>query len=114
MSNRIHSSLLGAVVVLASCCVYLACSDDNSDAVKETSPDARVPTTSSSGTTSGATSSSGATSGGTSSGDAGPTDCVANPTTYLDIINACTTATRITKNPVLTQVLPDGGLPPLN
>lgn len=46
-------------------------------------------------------------------GDGGPSDCVMNPKTHAEIINACTTATKITKNPVLPKLRPDGGLPPL-
>ncbi len=48
--------------------------------------------------------------------DAGPdapTDCYLNPTTHIEIINACTTATKIAKSPVLVKLHPDGGLPPL-
>jgi hypothetical protein len=33
--------------------------------------------------------------------------------THLEIINACTDATGIAKNPVLPLLLPDGGLPQL-
>lgn len=44
-------------------------------------------------------------------GDSGPTDCVQNPQTHEEIINGCTTATRVTKNPTLPLLLPDGGLP---
>lgn len=46
-------------------------------------------------------------------GDGGPTDCVQNPQTHEEIINGCTTATRISKNPTLPLLLPDGGLPPI-
>ncbi len=74
----------------------LAACDASSSAIKE--PDA--------GSTS---SSSGAVPAGT---DAGP-DCVENPRTHLEILNACTTAQKITKNPTLPRLLPDGGLPPL-
>lgn len=49
----------------------------------------------------------------TDGGDGGPTDCVQNPQTHEEIINGCTTATRITKNPTLPLLLPDGGLPPI-
>lgn len=40
-------------------------------------------------------------------------DCVVSPITYLDILNACTDAEKVTKNPVLPLLLVDGGLPPL-
>lgn len=46
-------------------------------------------------------------------GDSGPTDCVQNPQTHEEIINGCTTATRVTKNPTLPLLLPDGDLPPI-
>jgi hypothetical protein len=39
-------------------------------------------------------------------------DCVKNPKTHLEIINACTTAQKIDKHPTLPLLLPDGGLPP--
>ena len=47
--------------------------------------------------------------------DADTTDasCFTNPQTHLEIINACTTAEKIDKHPVLPLQLPDGGLPPL-
>lgn len=49
--------------------------------------------------------------------DAGVTpddaSCFTNPTTHLEIINACTTAEKVYKNPVLPLRLADGGLPPL-
>nr|HEX4315264.1 hypothetical protein [Kofleriaceae bacterium] len=46
----------------------------------------------------------------------GPTvdaSCFTNPTTHLEIINACTTATAIYKDSHPPLTLPDGGLPPL-
>jgi len=47
--------------------------------------------------------------------DAGGPDasCFTNPTTNYEIINACTTAQKIYKNPVLPLLNPDGSLPPL-
>jgi hypothetical protein len=45
--------------------------------------------------------------------DAGVADCVVNPTTSADILNACTDAGFIDKTPVLTKLQADGGLPPL-
>jgi hypothetical protein len=73
--------------------------------------------TTSSGGTGGASSSSG--TGGAGTGDAGPDgaggapDCYPSPMTYLEIINACTTAQEIDLSPVLPLLEPDGGLPPL-
>ena len=45
--------------------------------------------------------------------DGATKDCFDNPKTHFEIINACTNATRIEKNPTLPKLLPDGGLPPL-
>jgi hypothetical protein len=61
-----------------------------------------------------ASSSSG--TGGAGKGDAGTggaPDCYPNPMTYLEIINACTTAQQVDVSPVLPLLEPDGGLPPL-
>lgn len=52
--------------------------------------------------------------GGSDGGDAGPGDCFMNPKTHYEIINACTDAVKIEKNPVLPKLLADGGLPPLD
>ena len=47
--------------------------------------------------------------------DGGAKDCYDNPQTHFEIINGCVAAnvTRVTKNPTLTNLLADGGLPPL-
>jgi hypothetical protein len=45
-----------------------------------------------------------------------PTDdasCFTNPTTHNELINACTDAQPIAKDPTLPLLLDDGGLPPL-
>lgn len=39
--------------------------------------------------------------------------CVQNPTTYLEIINACTDAVKIIKDSHPPLLNPDGTLPPL-
>jgi hypothetical protein len=84
--------------------LLLAACDDSSNAVKEPTPD------------SGTVDSGGPIDSGTptDAGSDAASDCVMNPKTHAEIINACTNATKITKNPVLTKLLPDGGLPPLN
>ena len=57
--------------------------------------------------------------GGSSPGkpDAGPTltdaGCYLNPQTNLQIINGCTDAGFVDKQPTLPLLLPDGGLPAL-
>jgi hypothetical protein len=53
----------------------------------------------------------GAGTGGTSA-SAEPPPCVENPTTHLDLINACTTAVGVLKTPQLSLLNPDGSLPP--
>jgi hypothetical protein len=40
-------------------------------------------------------------------------DCFDNPKTHEEIINACTDASRVDKNPTLKKLQPDGSLPPL-
>jgi hypothetical protein len=59
----------------------------------------------------GTTTTSSGSGSTTGTGDGG--DCYPNPTTYLEIINACTNAQAVDVNPVLPLLLPDGGLPPL-
>jgi uncharacterized protein YceK len=65
------------------------------------------------GTSDAGTSDAG-TDAGTSAGtlDAGSL-CLANPTTHLELINACTTATAIVRTPSLPLLQADGGVPPL-
>ena len=46
-------------------------------------------------------------------GGAPDASCFTNPTTHHEIINACTNAQFVDKNPTLPLRLPDGGLPPL-
>ncbi len=46
--------------------------------------------------------------------DGAPADCYTNPKTHFEIINACTNALHVTKNPKLPLLYPDGGLPPTN
>jgi hypothetical protein len=100
----------GVLVVLAalSGVGFLAC--DDSSAVKEQNPgtDSGGPQP---GTDSGPM--PGTDGGGPTLPDGAPSDCYLNPTTHLEIINACTDAVKITKNPTLPLLYPDGGLPPL-
>jgi hypothetical protein len=42
-----------------------------------------------------------------------PSDCAPNPKSYLEIINACTDAEKVSKQPVLPLLRADGTLPPL-
>lgn len=108
MKKKIRSAFLGSAVIVLSSLAYLAC-DDGSSAVKEPSPDAGP------GEGSGRTPTDGGVDfdAGTLP-DGAPKDCFDHPRTHFEIINACTNATRLTKNPTLTKLLPDGGLPPLN
>lgn len=45
--------------------------------------------------------------------DAGTPDCFEHPRTHEELINACTDAEKIEKEPTLPLLLRDGGLPPL-
>jgi predicted small secreted protein len=56
--------------------------------------------------------SGGAPDGGTDTPDGG-TQCFMHPKTHVEIINACTTAQGIDKQPVLPLLKSDGTLPPL-
>lgn len=96
--RSLRVALAGAV---AASLAPIAC--DDSIAVKERLPDAR-PTTTPDATTTG---------DGGPVADGGPTDCFTNPQTHEEIINACTGAVKIAKNPTLPLLYPDGGLPPL-
>lgn len=104
-ASRTIGLVLGGLVV-ASSLLHVAC--DGSNAVKEVNP-ARD---------------TGVLADGALPSDAGPlpdgalpdgapSDCFMNPQTHDEIINACTDAVRITKNPSLPLLAPDGGLPPL-
>ncbi|MBX3261559.1 MAG: hypothetical protein KF782_17885 [Labilithrix sp.] len=107
MKKKIHAGLLGCALAVASAVAVVAC-DDSSSAVKEASPDAG-PGTGADGAADGG--------GGFDAGtlpDGAPKDCFDDPKTHFEIINACTNATRIEKNPTLSKLLPDGGLPPLD
>lgn len=97
------SFVLGGLVI-ASSVIYIAC-DSSSDAVKEPTPTvdsgAPIPVPEAGPLPDGALP------------DGAPSDCFVNPKTHFEIINACTDAVKITKNPVLPLLLTDGGLPPL-
>jgi hypothetical protein len=96
-----------SIVTASASALAVAC-DDSSNAVKEPNPgaDASVtpPTTDAGKLPDGAV---------VPPPDGGPTDCVQNPKTHLEIINACTDAVKITKAPTLPLLLSDGGLLPL-
>ena len=103
--KKLKVALFGAIVVLSAASLAVAC-DDSSNAVKE-------PTISGTdGSTKPPTSDSGKLPDGAVA-DGGPTDCVLNPTTHLEIINGCTDAVKISKTPTLPLLAADGGLPPL-
>lgn len=101
-SFRVRPAVLVALLAVCGAGIFqVACGDDD-NAVKETldSGNPQTPMDSSLGD-------SAMDSG------LGDADCFLNPTTHFEIINACTDATRIDKNPVLSKLLPDGALPPL-
>lgn len=103
MRTTLPSGLLGGAILALACLVYAGC--DDSSAVKEPPPSA--------GDDAGVPGSSDGLDAGTLP-DGAPKDCFDHPTTHFEIINACTNATKITKNPILPKLTPDGGLPPLD
>jgi hypothetical protein len=107
METRTKIAAVIALLTAAAMTTVVACDDSGSNAVKEPSP----------GTDSGGPGvDSGGPQPGSDSGtlpDGAPSDCFTNPKTHFEIINACTDAVKITKNPTLPLLYPDGGLPPL-
>ena len=101
-----RGALIALGVVATVSMIGLVACDDGGNAVKETNPvrdsGAPQPVTDSGPTMDGATLPDGA-----------PSDCFTNPTTHFEIINACTDAVKLTKNPTLPLLAADGGLPPL-
>jgi hypothetical protein len=96
-----------ALALLAAPAMLLFACDDSSSAIKETPVTPKPPGGG------GTVVEAGPGTDGSTTVDSGPSDCVMNPQTHLEIINACTDAVKITKNPTLPLLLPDGGLPPL-
>ena len=105
-TSRLLGFVVGGVLV-ASCLLYIAC-DGGSNAVKEVNP---APDTGV--LPDGAKIPEGGTPDGPLLPDGAPADCFMNPTTHFEIINACTNAVKIAKNPTLAGLLSDGGLPAL-
>ena len=103
MKTKIPSGLLGCAMVILASVTHAAC-DDSSSAVKEP--------TAGSGNDAGPRADGGGLDAGTLP-DGAPKDCFDDPKTHFEIINACTNATKLTKNPTLPRLLADGGLPPL-
>ncbi len=98
-----------------------ACGDDNvpSDSTTTTTSAGGTGGTGAQGGTGGQTGGTGGQTGGTggqtggTGGAGGAPDCNMNPMTHVEIINACTDAEKIDKQPVLPLLNPDGSLPPL-
>lgn len=106
MQTRARLGFLGTAMVVFGCLAYAGC-DESSSAIKEPPPN-------SPGADGGNTGIDGG--GGFDAGtlpDGAPKDCFDDPKTHFEIINACTNAARIKKDPTLPKLLPDGGLPPL-
>ena len=101
--RNLNVTVFCSIVIASAAALAVAC-DDSSNAVKEPPTDATPPTPIDSGRLS---------DGAVVTPDGGPTDCVLNPTTHLEIINACTDAVKIAKTPTLPLRAADGGLPPL-
>lgn len=115
------SFLTGAAVAGGACGDSLP--SDHTSATTSTGSGGPTTTTTTGATTAtsttGATGSTGSTggtggAGGSGTGGAGGApDCSTSPMTYVEIINACTTAQKIDLMPVLPLLTMDGGLPPL-
>jgi hypothetical protein len=88
-----------------------ACGDDAPSDTTSTGTGAAGPGSSTSATSTSSGGGAGGAGGGGGSG--GAPDCVMNPTTHEEIINACTDAEKVAKEPVLPLLNPDGSLPPL-
>ena len=99
--------LLALVAVTALSMIGLVACDDGGNAVKETNP------VKDSGAPQLVTDSGGPTTDGATLPDGAPSDCFMSPKTHFEIINGCTDAVKITKNPTLPLLAADGGLPPL-
>ncbi len=99
-------SLLAGAAALAALAGPLAVGAcDSSSGVHETVTDAAA--------TDGYVAPPGDAGGGDGGGDGSAADCVVNPKTHVEIINACTDASKFDKTPSLPLLLADGGLPPL-
>jgi hypothetical protein len=112
-ARTLLAGIAGAAAVVFSIAMA-ACS--NSNAPTENNPDSGSSSSSSSSSSGGSSGSSSgsSSSGGTDGGqDSGPNCFSGTPTTYLEIINACTDAAFVDKHPTLPLLQPDGGLPPL-
>jgi hypothetical protein len=105
----LRPALFSSCLLVAVACLAQAACDDSSSAVKEPAPDSGPGPG-----FDGGPGTDGNVPPADGGGDGAPSDCFLNPTTHFEIINACTTAVKITKNPALTKLYPDGGLPPLN
>jgi hypothetical protein len=102
----LHSTIVA--LVLGSAALHIACDDSSSNAVKEPVTPPGAPPGTAPNTPPGPNGNPPGTPPGVDGGD----DCFVNPTTHFEIINACTDAQKIKKNPTLAKLLPDGGLPP--
>jgi hypothetical protein len=99
-------TLLVLIAFLATVPATVACTGDDSAPHETLANDSGSP---------GDSGNPGDYGGGADGGDAeaGPPDCYTNPKTHYEIINACTNAARVDKNPKLPLLQPDGSLPPL-
>jgi hypothetical protein len=104
VSERAKLALLCAVVLYAGG----GCKDDGESPIPTIDAGASVD----SGTSTPADAGPSPTDAG-ASGDAGAADCYPTPKSYVELINACTDAEKVVKNPSLPLLGADGGLPPL-
>jgi hypothetical protein len=103
------SFFAGATLLAAMLAAGVIAACDSSSGVHETPPGSD----SGGADTAAPLTDGGGTDGGTLPDGAPVDDCVKNPTTHLEIINACTDAAKFDKTPKLPLLLADGGLPAL-
>lgn len=96
--------------------IILACGFVLCGAIAVSACDGQTPSDSGSTSSSSASSSSGGEGGAGGAGGAGGNggaNCVSDPKTHIEIINACTDAEKVDKVVKLPLLNPDGTLPPL-
>lgn len=108
-SKRLWQRALIASVFFALASV--GCGDDESSPARKGGSGAVAGSGGSAGQAGGSGGSG--NSAGSAGGGAGAPDCYENPKTHLEIINACTDADKLDKQPNLPLLLSDGSLPPL-
>src|SRR5262245_8985515 len=101
-----NKTRIGIFVGLCIGALVAACDDSPPEGTPTTNANAQNATGTSTSTGPGPGS-------GGAGGAGGAPDCFMNPMTHEEIINACTDAEQVDKQPVLPHLNPDGSLPPI-